>query len=136
MRCWGAVGYGICCGVAGVFTQRLGLYAGFVASMLIHLLSLAPGSQIPIGARKGVSRWAGSTLCCCLSPPTCRLLCAGATACPDAYCAGHWHGWMPWAVSWWLAARLTLGASSIGATKGVSRWAHCTLCCLGGVGLA
>ena len=59
VRCWGAVGYGICCGVAGVFTQRLGLYAGFVASMLIHLLSLVPGSQIPIGARKGVSHWAG-----------------------------------------------------------------------------
>ena len=59
VRCWGAVGYGICCGMAGVFTQRLGLYAGFVASMLLHLLSLVPGSQIHIGARKGVSRWAG-----------------------------------------------------------------------------
>ena len=71
VRCWGAMGYGICCGVAGVFTQRLGLYAGFVASMLIHLLSLVPGGRIPIGARKGVSRWAGCTLCCCLLPPAC-----------------------------------------------------------------
>lgn len=59
VRCWGAVGYGICCGVAGVFTQRLGLYAGFAASLLMHLLTLVPSSQIPIGARKGVSRWAG-----------------------------------------------------------------------------
>eukprot|EP00891_Asterochloris_glomerata_P006482 jgi/Astpho2/6482/Aster-x0731 len=53
VRCWGAVGYGICCGVAGVFTQRLGLYAGFAASLLMHLLTLVPSSQIPIGARKG-----------------------------------------------------------------------------------
>ena len=88
MRCWGAVGYGICCGVAGVFTQRLGLYAGFVASMLIHLLSLVPGSQIPIGARKGVSHWAGRTLCCCLPPPACLAAVRTTVATrPAAYCA-------------------------------------------------